>query len=168
MKRVFCVLLSLLLALSSGGALASGIVLGGAPSGETAAAAAEPAPEPAAPAQDAASVAFAPLAVEAQANGDALIAGAASPVAAEGMLYFVAGGAVYAYTPGEAEAEARFALPQGVRLLGGETLWGFDAATGEVGPFTAAGAIDAQVQLDAAQLAAYAPYGVCRSVDAGL
>ena len=169
MKRVFCVLLSLLLALSGSGALASGIVLGGAPAEPTPEAAAEPVVEaaagPAAQAQDAASVALAPLAVEAQENGDALIAGAASPIAAEGKLYFVAGGAVYAYTPGEAEAEARFALPQGVRLLGGETLWGFDAATGAVGPFTAAGAIDAQVQLDAAQLAAYAPYGMCRSGD---
>ncbi len=169
MKQVLCVLLSLLLALSGGGALASGIVLGGAPDEPAAEATAEPVVEatagPAAQAQDAASSAPSPLAVEAQENGDALIAGASSPVAAEGMLYFVADGVVYAYAPGAAEAEARFALPQGVRLLGGETLWGFDAATGEVGPFTAAGAIDAQVQLDAAQLAAYAPYGVCRSGD---
>ena len=42
MKQVLCVLLSLLLALSGGGALASGIVLGGAPDEPAAEATAEP------------------------------------------------------------------------------------------------------------------------------
>ena len=48
MKRVFCVLLSLLLALSGSGALASGIVLGGAPAEPAAEATAEPVVEAAA------------------------------------------------------------------------------------------------------------------------
>ena len=85
-KKLLCMLLSLMLALGTVPALATGIVIGGgAPAAEETSA-----PQAAEP-----QAAGAPLAVEPAENGDVLLPGAASPVAAGGTLYFTLDGFVY-------------------------------------------------------------------------
>lgn len=171
-KKLLCMLLSLMLALGTVPALATGIVIGGgAPAAEETSApqAAEPqASEPQAAEPQAAG---APLAVEPAENGDVLLPGAASPVAAGGTLYFTLDGFVYSYAPGEAQAQPLFKLSsESTQLLGGDELWGLDMLTGAAGPL-ADGAIDQKVQLDWSAMVAggqlqYLVYGVCNTADA--
>ena len=174
-KKLLCMLLSLLLALGSMPALATGIVLGGA-----APAAEEPAPtsetgdapevQPAALA-NAAGTADEAIAVTPDENGDVLLPGAASPVSAGGVLYFVSGKTVYSYAPHAAQAQPLFELPgESVELLGGDALWGLDMLTGEAGPLKD-GAIDVQATLDWSGMVVggemqYTVYGMCNTPDA--
>lgn len=178
-KKLLCMLLSLLLALGSMPALATGIVLGGAAPAEE-----EPAPEaevpdtseaqPVAPANASDSedgAAGGAIAVTPAENGDVLLPGASSPVSAGGVLYFVSGQTVYSYAPHAAQALPLFELPgESVELLGGDALWGLDMLTGEAGPLKD-GAIDAQVKLDWSGMVVggqlqYTVYGMCAMPDA--
>lgn len=169
MKKLLCMLLSLLLALGTMPALATGIVIGGsAPAAEETPAPQTPEPQTPVPQTPASG---APLAVSPAENGDVLLPGAASPVSAGGQLYFALDGFVYSYAPGAAEAQPLFQLPsESTQLLGGDALWGLDMLTGVAGPLVD-GAIEQQVQLDWSAMVVggqmqYLVYGVCNTADA--
>ena len=171
-KKLLCMLLSLLLALGSMPALATGIVLGDTAPAEE---------EPVAPAADAASdapeapafvgAAGAAIPVAPAENGDVLLPGAASPVSAGGALYFTSGKTVYAYAPHATQAEPLCELPSDfIQLLGGDALWGLDMITGEAGPIKD-GTLDVQAKLDWSAMVVggqlqYMVYGMCRTPDA--